>query len=253
MNEAVQPTPSRSGAPMMKVLIALVAVILVAVVAIAGLQFGRSKNSSTPTIAVSGTGTVRGTPDTVTFQVGVHTVAPSAKAALNENNAKVHALIVALEKNGVTKKNLQTSGLDIYQNTNSSGDVTGFSVDNTLNVTMHDVGKSGAALDAAVNTVGNGIILNGISFSISDQSALLAQARVKAMRAAHAAATNLADASGTTVTSVVRINDEEQNVQPIFYANASFASVGAAKSSAPIEAGRQTVSVSVSVVYGLSS
>ena len=254
MNEADQNEARRpSSASTLKILTVLVGVILLVVVAVAGVLFGRSKNSASPTVSVSGTASVRGTPDTVTFEVGVHTVAATAKAAMDENKAKVAALIAALERNGVVKKNLQTSGLNIYQNTNSGGVVTGFSVDNTLNVTMHDVGRSGAALDAAVNTVGNGIILNGVSFSISDQSTLLAQARTKAMRNAHAAAANLARASGTSVTSVVRISDQEQSVQPLFYANASFASVGAAKSSTPIEAGRQTVSVSVSVVYALAS
>jgi uncharacterized protein YggE len=254
MNDAVHPELSnRSSNSTLKVLVVLVVVILLVLVAIAGVQFGRTKNSSTATISVSGTGTVRGTPDTVTFDVGVHTVADTASAALDENNAKVNALVSALERNGVVKKNLQTSGLNIYQNTNSNGDVTGFSVDNTLNVTMHDVGRSGAALDAAVRTVGNGIILNGINFSISDQSSLLAQARSQAMRNAHTAAADLARASGTGVKAVVRISDQEQTVQPVFYANASFAAVGATRSAAPIEAGRQTVSVSVSVVYALAS
>ena len=254
MDDAPQsPSSKGSSSALLKVLIALVAVITVVVVAIAGVQIGRAKGSSSPSISVNGTGTVRATPDTVTFEVGVHTVAASAKASLARNNAKLDALRRALERNGVTSKNLQTSGLNIYQNTNAAGQITGFSVDNTLNVTMHDVGRSGAALDAAVNTVGDGIILNGISFSVSDQSGLLAQARTKAMRAAHRAAVDLASVSGANVTAVVRISDEEQSVQPVYFANASFASVAATKSSVPIEAGRQTVSVSVSVVYGLSS
>ena len=236
----------------LKVLVVLVAAILIVAVAIVGVQIGRSKNASPATISVSATGTVKGTPNTVTFEVGVHTVAVSAKEALAQNNAKVAALIAALEKNGVLKKDMQTSGLDVYENTNNQGVITGFSVDNTLNVTMHNVGKSGAAIDAAANVVGNGIVLNGITFSISDQSALEAQARTQAMRNARRAASNLASAGGTTVSSIVRINAVEQSTQP-YFAYPTMAGVANLKASVPVEAGQQSVSVTVSVVYALAS
>ncbi len=131
---------------------------------------------------MTGSGTVQGTPDTINFQIGVSTISPTATAALSENDAKVRALEAALVKNGVLKKEMQTSGLNIYDNTNNQGVVTGFTVEDTLNITMHHVQRAGAAIDAAAQAVGNGVQLNGVSFTITNDSSLLRAARIRAMR-----------------------------------------------------------------------
>jgi uncharacterized protein YggE len=234
----------------MGLLVWLVAALLLVVVGIAGVQIGRSHNASSSTISVTGEGIVRGTPDTATFNIGVHTSNASASAALAANNQKMQALISALLKNGVKKKEMQTSGLNIYQMTNNTGVVTGFSVDDILNVTMHSVQKSGAAIDAAATAVGNGIQLNGITFSISNQSKLLASARSKAMKNARLAADQLAKAGNARVTGIVRVSAQETQTPPIYY-DASGAAV--AKTPLPVQTGSEPISVLVSVTYSLAS
>ena len=79
----------------------------------------------------------------MSFQIGVSTTAASANAALDENNAKMAALEATLLKNGITKKNLQTSGLNIYENTNTNGTIISFTAQDNLNVTTHDLAKVG--------------------------------------------------------------------------------------------------------------
>ncbi len=242
----------REGRGPLGLLVLLTAAILIVVVGIAGVEIGRSHNASGATISVSGTGTVKGTPDTASYSIGVHTTDASAKAAMEANNQKVAALIAALKRNGVTAKELQTSGLNIYQNTNSNGVVTGFSVDNTLNVTMHNMKRVGSAIDAAATAVGNGIQLNGITFSISNQSKLLQAARAKAMTNARLAADQLAGAGHAHVTSLVRVSAQENYSPPVYYGFTSAAG-DVAKSSVPVQTGSQTVTVTVSVVYSLAS
>ena len=234
------------------ILVLLTATILVVVVGIAGVEIGRSHNASGATISVSGTGTVKGTPDTASYSIGVHTIDASAKAAMEANNLKVAALIAALKRNGVTAKEMQTSGLNIYQNTNNYGVVTGFSVDNTLNVTMHNMKRVGSAIDAAATVVGNGIQLNGITFSISNQSKLLQAARDKAMKNARLAAGQLASAGSAHVTSLLRVTDQENYSPPVHYGYDTFKAT-AAQPSVPVQTGTQTVTVTVSVVYSLAS
>ena len=95
----------------------LVFAVIIAAIAFVGESLGHNHSSSGATISVTGSGTVNGEPNTMSFQIGVQTVAASAKAALNENNVKMTALEASLLKNGVTKKNLQTNGLNVYQNT----------------------------------------------------------------------------------------------------------------------------------------
>jgi uncharacterized protein YggE len=242
----------RAGRGPLGILILLTAAILIVVVGIAGVEIGRSHNASGATISVGGTGTVKGTPDTASYSIGVHTTNASAKAAMEANNQKVNALIAALKRNGVTAKEMQTSGLNIYQNTNNYGVVTGFSVDNTLNVTMHNMKRVGSAIDAAATAVGNGIQLNGITFSISNQSKLLQTARDKAMKNARLAAGQLASAGSAHVTSLVRVTDQENYSPPVYYGFDS-ARPTSFKSSVPVQAGTQTVTVTVSVVYSLAS
>lgn len=202
-------------------------------------------------ITVTGAATVQGTPDTVTFTIGVHTTGATATSALADNNSQVSTLEHALEGRGVPASGMETSSLDIYTNTDSSGNVTGFSVDDDLDVTMHQVSEAGSALDAAANSVGNNVSLYGISFSIANTSTLLATARAQAMDNARTEADQLAAGAGVKLGPIEKITDQE-NAEPTYnYGNVSFgANVPAA--SVPLERGTQPISVQVSVVYALA-
>jgi len=209
-----------------------------------------SATTSGAEITVTGNGQVEGTPDTATFSIGVNTTAHSAVAALEENNTQVSDLEHSLEASGVALKDIQTSWLNLYTNTDNRGDVLSFSADDELNVTMHNLPDLGSALDAAVHATGNGVNLGGISFSISNQSALLAAARAQAMSAARTEAEQLAAGGGLTLGSIVKVTDQENaNPFPMYYAAGS---ADAAKS-VPVQAGQQQISVQVTVVYQLKS
>ena len=239
---------------------AVVVLVVVAIGAV-GLLVGRSTKAGATgavgTITVTGSGTVQGVPDTIQFSVGVDTIRASATAALTANDASVAGLEhVLIGRYGVLQKDLQTSGLNIYENTNNSGQLTGFTVDDTLNVTLHNVNepgnlaKAGGAIEGAARSVGNGIQFNGVSFSITNESSLLAAARTKAMQDALTEAQQDATAGGTSVGGVVKITDvvNEQS-QPVFYgADASATRF----SGVPLESGTQPVSVQVTVEYALN-
>jgi uncharacterized protein len=229
----------------------VVVVVLVAGVAGAGVAIGRSSPSSPGTVTVTGLGKVMGTPDTITVQLGVHTSAPTATGALEENNAKTHALTASLRRHGVAAKDMQTSGLDLYPVTNSSGTVTGFSVDNSLAVTIHRIARAGATIDAAANAVGNGIQLSGVTLSISNDSKLLAAARAKAMGNARTTAAQVAAGGGAHLGAVVRIVDQENTNSYVYPVFGAASSVPSALRAVPIEAGSQAISVQVKVVFAL--
>jgi uncharacterized protein len=227
--------------------------IVIAAIAFTGVVLGRNKSAAAATISVTGSGTVTGTPNTVSFQIGVSTTASSANAALQENNQKTAALEATLLKNGITKKNLQTSGLNIYDNTNAAGTIISFTAQDNLNVTSHDIAKVGTAIDAAATSVGNGIQLSGITFSISNQSKYLAAARARAIRNARTEASQIAKGGGTTVGSIVKVTDEENTGSTgIVYPFSEFASA-ASPNKVPVQAGSQSINVQVEVVYSLAS
>lgn len=233
-------------------IVTMVTALVVVAVGFAGVALGDTKGAvRTSTITVTGSGTVRGVPDTINFQIGVSTTNPTATGALGESDARVRQLEAALAKNGVTRVEMQTSGLNIYQNTNQYGAVTGFTVQDTLSVTMHQVKRAGTAIDAAARAVGNGVQFDGVSFTITNDSALLRAARVRAIDDAHLAASQIADAGGSRVTGIVKITDKENQSSGIY--NAPLASGAAFKASVPIETGSQPINVQVTVVYSLST
>ncbi|MEO9181545.1 MAG: SIMPL domain-containing protein [Acidimicrobiales bacterium] len=229
----------------------MVTTIVVVAVGFVGVILGHSSDTARSTITVTGTGTVQGTPDTINFQIGVNTINPTAAAALTQNNQKVAALERALMRNGVTKKEMQTSGLNIYENTNNQGTITGFTVSDELSVTMHQVQKAGAAIDAAAKVAGNGVQLDGVSFTITNDSKLLQAARTRAMDNARTAAGQLSKAGDAHVTGIVKITDQENQSSGVYYPTA-FATSSALKNSVPLQTGSQPVNVQVTVVYSLA-
>ena len=244
--------PRRTGWFLTMVTVLVVVVVGFVVVGFAGFVLGHAKGNARSTITVTGSGTVQGTPDTINFQIGVSTRSLTATAALTENDNKVRALEAALLKNGVTKREMQTSGLNIYDNTNNQGVVTGFTVEDTLNITMHKVQRAGVAIDAAARAVGNGVQLNGVSFTITNDSSLLRAARIRAMNNARLAAGQLANAGATHVTGIVKITDNETQSSGVYSAPIAF-NASALRSSVPIQTGSQPVNVQVTVIYSLSS
>ena len=230
-----------------------VVVVLLIVALLVGILIGHTNKSSAATINVTGSGTVQGTPDTVNFQIGVSNTAASATNALNANNQQIASLEAALEQHGVKKADMQTSGLDIYDNTNMAGAITGFSVSDSLSVTMHNLKDAGAAIDAGAQVAGNNVQLSGITFSISNDSKLLAAARARAMRNAHTEASDVAKGADTTVGNVLRVTDQENTSSPNTIYPLDTQSFASAARAVPIEAGTQSINVQVSVTYALAS
>ena len=98
---------------------------------------GRQVVATGTTIDVTGTGVARGTPDTLTMQIAVSTTEPTAAAALETNNTKMTTLQSVFRRSGVAPEDLQTTGLNLSPNYDSSGNVTGFTAEDDLTVAMH--------------------------------------------------------------------------------------------------------------------
>lgn len=215
--------------------------------------------ASTPTAALDGhtlstrgVGRATGTPDTLTVVIGVSTQASSAKSALDANNSKANALLELLRRNGVANKDLRTSQLSINPVYNDkSTAITGYQVDNTVQATLHDLGKAGSLLDAAVGTVGDAVRIQQISFSIGDDTALRAQARAQAVAQARAQAGQLAQAAGVSLGAIRSLTEQVDAGYPITYDMAKTAA-GASAASVPMQAGQQEITVAVDLVYDIS-
>lgn len=220
----------------------------------AGTQLAADSSPSTTsgaTITVTSTGQVSGTPDTLTLQIGVSATGSTASATLDQASTEMSTLQAVFLSHGVTHSQLQTSGLNVSPNYDSGGVITGYSANEELTVTLHDLSSAGALIDDASHAVGNFGHIDGIQFSISNTSALLAAARAQAMQNAHVEAQQLASGAGVSLGPIKSVTDEEQAPQPVYYGQTFAPAAASAGAAVPVQAGKQSLSIQVQVVYQL--
>ena len=137
----------------------------------------------TTTLNLSAYGETRVAPDKATINLGVVTEAPTAAGALAANNEKMNSVIAALRKAGIAEKDIQTSGLNLNAQydyvQNEPPKLRGYQASNQVTITVNDLAKLGAAVDATVKAGANQV--NGISFGLKDPSAAENAARQEAV------------------------------------------------------------------------
>jgi uncharacterized protein YggE len=194
-----------------------------------------------------GEGKVTGTPDTVTVVMGVQTQAPSAKAALDANNAKANAVIDLLKGRGVKPEDLRTSDLSINPYYGDAGRISGYQVSNIVTVTLHDVATAGPIIDAAAGAAGDAIRVQSLNFSIADDSTLRAQAREAAAKAAKEKAEQLASALGVSLGPLLSATETSSSAPP----PVPYGAQARMSADMPVEPGTQQVTISVEAVYAV--
>jgi uncharacterized protein YggE len=207
----------------------------------------------TNTIAVSGTGEVTGTPDTLIIDMGVQVLRPSVGEATGEAARLAQAVIDALKAEGVAEKDIQTTNYSIwpeYDYRNDSQTLKGYRVSNTVSAKIRNLDRAGEVIDAATAAGGNDAIVNGIRFDLESNGALITAAREAAWNDAKAKAEQLAALAEVRLGQAVSISETSTPTQPpIVYAEAT---AGAAFDTAtPIQSGEASVSVVVTVQFAI--
>lgn len=201
-------------------------------------------------VSVNGTGVVRGTPDVLELVLGIEIRARGAADALRRNRELLRQVIDVLRNSGVTDDDIQTAALSIWPVTNDDGTaVIGYTVSNTVQVTLRDLERAGSVIDEAATVADDEIVVRGLSFSFDDNSRLVARARADAVRRARAQAEQLAEAAEVTLGRLLSIDETATPEGPILRsADAS----GSAEAATPIEPGTQSLSVQVSLRYEIT-
>jgi uncharacterized protein len=201
-------------------------------------------------ITVTGTGTVSGVPDTVLVSMHVTADGSTVSAAFATANASAAAVQKSWRSHGVAAIDMRTSDVSLQPRWTNSGSVDGYTVDESLTVTLHDVSKAGEQISAAVAAGGNHARLDGVSLDVSDTSPVVSQARDAAFAQAKAKAEQYAGDAGRSLGPVVSLTDAAQTSPvPVDFAVRAMAP---AASSVPISPGSQDVQVQVTVTFGLS-
>lgn len=207
--------------------------------------------SSVATVTSHGKGSASGTPDMATVDLAVQTQNSTASAALSQNSSDTNNLIKALLADGISKSDVQTSGLSLQGlYGGSTPAVTGYQVTNTVTVQIASISSTGTVIDSAAKAAGNSIRINQIAFSVKDTSALFDQARAAAVSQAATEAKAMATAAGKHLGALCSLNDSTPSSVPLN--TSSFSSAAGIPSSVPIQAGSQQVKATVTAVYQLT-
>jgi uncharacterized protein YggE len=161
------------------------------------------------TLNLAAYGEVNAQPDMATINLGVSTEGKTAAEAMAANAARMSQVMAALKKAGIAAKDIQTSGLNlspqyVYEQ-NQPPRLTGYQAANQVTVTVHDLTKLGAAVDATVNAGANQV--NGISFGLNDPTAAENAAREEAVKALRAKADLYARATSYRIGRLVSLSE----------------------------------------------
>jgi len=200
------------------------------------------------TVTVVGEGTQNATPDNALVSLGVTVRRGNAGEALNAANVEMASLLKAIKTQGVQEIDIQTTGISIYQDTESGS--VGYRAGNTVNLKIHHIVNVGTVVGAAQKAVGNDIQLNGITLQLSDNTTQLKGARQAAMTAAGARAKEWANLAGRHLGKVLSVSE-------VIASGSTGSPCGAGGGCGggggmPIQAGQVDVTVDVAVVYELT-
>ena len=142
-----------------------------------------ASDPATDGVIVGGLGKVSGTPDVLRVQLGVEVRRADVSDALADANEIQNRVRAAARRNGVDAKDMQTADVSLYPSYNSKGVPNGYTVTQSLTLKLRNLGKAGKTIGDAVTAGGNAARLQGVSFALEDNTALLQQPRVVVRRA----------------------------------------------------------------------
>jgi len=203
-------------------------------------------------VVVTGDALVQAQPDTAIVQIAAVTQARTALEAQQENARKADAIMRAVKQVVGTDAEVKTSGYSLQpQYAYREGQpplIRGYEARNTITVTLSDLSKVGATIDAASAAGASNI--DSLSFTLRRDRPAQEQALTEATREAVAKAQTLAAALGGRVVRIVEVVESGMVRPPIpLYADAARARVSAeAAPPTPIEPGTLDIRAQVQVV-----
>jgi uncharacterized protein YggE len=205
--------------------------------------------TTTNGVVVDGVGRVSGTPDVLRVTLGVSVRRGDVSSAMAAASTRQNKVRAALRHRGVADRDLQTSDVSVYPETDSRGRPIGYRVTETLTAKLRHLDTAGRAIADAVDAGGNETVVQGVSFALEDNAALLAQARDDAYDDARTKAERYARLSGRSLGDVQLVAEtaDPAQAQPVPYG----ALADKAAASLPIDPGTSDVVVTVTVRWAL--
>lgn len=229
--------------------------------------------SGPTTISVRGEGKVNRVPNVATFSFSVMADAEKPEDAQKQSADAVNKIYEYLKDNGVAEEDIKTLNYNLYpryrdfttpapmMNPLESGApsmemmppdydynkdrIAGYTADQTIEVKVRDTSKSGTLI-AGVGERG-ATNVSGLTFTVDDDTAAKAEARVKAIADAREKARQLADALGVRLGRLQGFWEDEGGYPTPMYEGAAMMD---SKGMAPaIPVGQNIISSGVNLTY----
>ena len=207
------------------------------------------------TITVNGTGETLVTADTAVVSIGITVRKTDALEAQSAANEVVAAIRTALTAAGFSEEDISTGYINlyaIYDYTRDDEPIIAYSASSSLAVKVTDMDRVGEAIDLAFGAGAN--TLEGVTFSVSDDSAARAESLKAAVEDAKQKAAVLAEAAGLGDIEIESIQEGTVYSFDSGVNNFSRKTVGASEeasmdSSTVVRAAKICVSAGVTVTF----
>ncbi len=212
---------------------------------------GAQQTRSLTRVVVSGDAVVKAEPDTAVLTLAVVTQNASASEAQGENASKTDAVVRAVRAVAGAGAEVRTSGYSLQpQYAYKEGAppaITSYIVRNAVNVTMGELTRVGAVIDAGSRAGANSV--DGLSFTLRRDEQAREKALGDATREAQAKARVIAQTLGGRVVRIVEVQ-EAGTVRPIPFEEREVGNVAMARQqvSTPVEPGSLEIHARVQIV-----
>ncbi len=181
---------------------------LIALFLALALALGVTSALADQTVTVTGTGEVYVDADTAVVSIGVSLQKKDALTAQSEANKIIAKIREALTGAGFSDEDINTGYINlypVYDYMSESERIVGYSASSTLSVKVTDIARVGEAIDLSFGAGAN--TLDGISFSVSDDTAARTAALKEAVANAQAKAAVLAEAAGLGSLAITSVQE----------------------------------------------
>ncbi len=181
---------------------------IIALFLILSLSLGLASALAEQTVIVSGTGETLVTADTAVVSVGVNVRKSDALKAQSGANEVIASIRAALTGAGFSEEDISTGYINLYAVYDYSRDVeeiVAYNASSTLAVKVTDMSRVGEVIDLAFGAGAN--TLDGVSFSVSDDTAARAESLKAAVANAKDKAAILAEAAGLGRIEIASIQE----------------------------------------------
>ena len=226
-------------------------------------NFNSSAGIANSGIWVTGQGTIEIPADVAQISIGVESREASVADARQKAAEAMESVLDAIRDNGVSEDDIVTTNFNIYPQTvwvevsdslgrHSEPRITGYTVSNTVQVTVRDIDNLSPVVDTAAIAGGDLVRIHSIQFTVDDTSVYAEQIRQIAAADALAKADVYARAMGVTLGPLVYLTEHGSSVpMATAYPQAEMAAMDGAFKSSPISSGDVNLTVSIQAVFAI--